>query len=190
MEFCCGASGPELGCSCCEQQPTSTKRWAEASQQVNEAAHYDILPAMSRALALLGLECTDAAPCHLNCTTTPLRQPTPWPVPLAARGVVSREATHGHTKTIPESSVEPINARVQVGEEVLGLAAKVVVSKEATTIVGDGSSEQAVQARIKQIRNMAAETEQEYEKEKLQERIARLSGGVAVIQVSRRPFKG
>ena len=73
---------------------------------------------------------------------------------------------------------------MQVGEEVLGLAAKVVVSKEATTIVGDGSSEQAVQARIKQIRNMAAETEQEYEKEKLQERIARLSGGVAVIQVS------
>ena len=72
---------------------------------------------------------------------------------------------------------------MQVGEEVLGLAAKVVVSKEATTIVGDGSSEQAVQARIKQIRNMAAETEQEYEKEKLQERIARLSGGVAVIQV-------
>eukprot|EP00891_Asterochloris_glomerata_P007952 jgi/Astpho2/7952/Aster-06551 len=71
----------------------------------------------------------------------------------------------------------------KVGEEVLGLAAKVVVSKEATTIVGDGSSEQAVQARIKQIRNMAAETEQEYEKEKLQERIARLSGGVAVIQV-------
>ena len=39
--------------------------------------------------------------------------------------------------------------------------------------MGDGSSEQAVQARIKQIRNMAAETEQEYEKEKLQERIWR-----------------
>ncbi len=77
-----------------------------------------------------------------------------------------------------------------MGEEVLGLAAKVVVSKEATTIVGDGSSEQAVQARIKQIRNMAAETEQEYEKEKLQERIARLSGGVAVIQVTRRHVKG
>ena len=65
-----------------------------------------------------------------------------------------------------------------------------VVSKEATTIVGDGSSEQAVQARIKQIRNMAAETEQEYEKEKLQERIARLSGGVAVIQVTRQHVKG
>ena len=56
--------------------------------------------------------------------------------------------------------------------------------------MGDGSSEQAVQARIKQIRNMAAETEQEYEKEKLQERIARLSGGVAVIQVTRQHVKG
>jgi chaperonin GroEL len=71
----------------------------------------------------------------------------------------------------------------KVGEEVLGLAAKVEVSKESTTIVGDGSSEAAVKARVKQIRNLVEATELDYEKEKLNERIARLSGGVAIIQV-------
>ena len=70
-----------------------------------------------------------------------------------------------------------------MGEEVLGVAAKVEVSKESTTIVGDGSSEDAVKARVKQIKNMIAETEQDYEREKLNERVARLSGGVAIIQV-------
>ena len=72
---------------------------------------------------------------------------------------------------------------MQVGEEVLGLAAKVEVSKEATTIVGDGRSEDAVKARVKQIKNLIADTEQDYEREKLNERVARLSGGVAIIQV-------
>ncbi len=72
---------------------------------------------------------------------------------------------------------------VQVGEEVLGTAAKVEVSKESTTIVGDGSTEDSVKARVRQIKNMIGETEQDYEKEKLNERVARLSGGVAIIQV-------
>lgn len=65
----------------------------------------------------------------------------------------------------------------------LGTAAKVEVSKESTTIVGDGSTEASVKARARQIKNMIAETEQDYEKEKLNERVARLSGGVAIIQV-------
>jgi chaperonin GroEL len=68
-------------------------------------------------------------------------------------------------------------------ESCLGTAAKVVITKEACTIVGDGSTQREVDARVKQIRNLAAATEQEYEREKLNERIARLSGGVAVIQV-------
>ena len=72
---------------------------------------------------------------------------------------------------------------LQVGEEVLGTAAKVEVSKESTTIVGDGSTEEAVKARVRQIRNLITETEQDYEKEKLNERVARLAGGVAIIQV-------
>ena len=65
----------------------------------------------------------------------------------------------------------------------LGLAAKVSVSKEHITIVGDGSTQADVAARVRQIKNLAADTEADYEKEKLNERIARLSGGVAVIQV-------
>ena len=74
---------------------------------------------------------------------------------------------------------------VQVGEEVLGTAAKIEVTKDNCTIVGDGSSEESVKSRVKQIRNLLANTEQDYEKEKLNERIARLSGGVAIIQVSK-----
>ncbi|KAL3131348.1 hypothetical protein ABBQ38_000634 [Trebouxia sp. C0009 RCD-2024] len=71
----------------------------------------------------------------------------------------------------------------KVGEEVLGTAAKIEVTKENCTIVGDGSSEESVKSRVKQIKNLVANTEQDYEKEKLNERIARLSGGVAIIQV-------
>jgi chaperonin GroEL len=71
----------------------------------------------------------------------------------------------------------------KAGEEVLGTAAKVSVSKESVTIVGDGSTQADVSARVKQIRTLASNTEAEYEVEKLNERVARLSGGVAVIQV-------
>ena len=71
----------------------------------------------------------------------------------------------------------------QVGEEVLGRAAKVEVSKEACTIVGDGSTQEAVTARVRQIKNVIENTEQDYEREKLNERVARLSGGVAILQV-------
>lgn len=69
------------------------------------------------------------------------------------------------------------------GSEVLGLAAKVVLTKDTTTIVGDGSTQELVNRRVAQIRNLVEAAEQDYEKEKLNERIAKLSGGVAVIQV-------
>ncbi|KAJ6795738.1 ruBisCO large subunit-binding protein subunit beta, chloroplastic [Iris pallida] len=68
-------------------------------------------------------------------------------------------------------------------KEVLGTAAKVVLTKDSTTIVGDGSTQEEVNKRVAQIRNLLENAEQEYEKEKLNERIAKLSGGVAVIQV-------
>ncbi|CAI5500005.1 unnamed protein product [Closterium sp. Naga37s-1] len=71
----------------------------------------------------------------------------------------------------------------KVGREVLGTAAKVTLTKDATTIVGDGSTQDAVAVRVSQIRNQIEAAEQEYEKEKLNERIAKLSGGVAIIQV-------
>ncbi|PWA35234.1 ruBisCO large subunit-binding protein subunit beta, chloroplastic [Artemisia annua] len=69
------------------------------------------------------------------------------------------------------------------GSEVLGFAAKVVLTKDTTTIVGDGSTQELISKRITQIKNQLEVAEQDYEKEKLNERIAKLSGGVAVIQV-------
>ncbi|KAM7493404.1 hypothetical protein LguiB_028013 [Lonicera macranthoides] len=68
-------------------------------------------------------------------------------------------------------------------KEVLGHAAKVVLTKDSTTIVGDGSTQEAVNKRVTQIKNLIEVAEQDYEKEKLNERIAKLSGGIAVIQV-------
>ncbi|KAK8509515.1 hypothetical protein V6N12_001521 [Hibiscus sabdariffa] len=68
-------------------------------------------------------------------------------------------------------------------KEVLGHASKVVLTKDTTTIVGDGSTQEAVNKKVAQIRNLIEAAEQDYEKEKLNERIAKLSGGVAVIQV-------
>ncbi|MED6169887.1 hypothetical protein PIB30_025299 [Stylosanthes scabra] len=71
----------------------------------------------------------------------------------------------------------------KAGSEVLGQASKVVLTKDTTTIVGDGSTQEAVTKRVAQIKNQIEAAEQDYEKEKLNERIAKLSGGVAVIQV-------
>ncbi|MCO5603097.1 hypothetical protein L7F22_057242 [Adiantum nelumboides] len=69
------------------------------------------------------------------------------------------------------------------GPEVLGTAARIVLAKETTTIVGDGSTQDAVNKRVAQIKTLLEAAEQDYEKEKLSERIAKLSGGVAIIQV-------
>lgn len=71
----------------------------------------------------------------------------------------------------------------KVGVEVLGSAALIELGKESCTIVGDGSTNLEVAARVKQINRLIEGTEADYEKEKLLERAARLSGGVAIIQV-------
>ncbi|MEN6355678.1 MAG: chaperonin GroEL [Armatimonadota bacterium] len=65
----------------------------------------------------------------------------------------------------------------------LGQAAKIVVTKENTTIIEGKGSAEAVQGRIAQIRNQIESTDSNYDREKLQERLAKLSGGVAVIKV-------
>lgn len=65
----------------------------------------------------------------------------------------------------------------------LGRAAKVIVSKDNTTIVEGAGNTDAVGARVNQIRAQLAETTSEFDKEKLQERLAKLAGGVAVIKV-------
>ena len=67
--------------------------------------------------------------------------------------------------------------------EDLGQAKRVVISKDNTTII-DGIGEEAdIQARVSQIRGQIEETSSDYDKEKLQERLAKLAGGVAVIKV-------
>ena len=65
----------------------------------------------------------------------------------------------------------------------LGRARKVVADKDNTTIVEGKGSETAIKARIKQIKAQIDETTSDYDKEKLQERLAKLAGGVAVIKV-------
>lgn len=70
-----------------------------------------------------------------------------------------------------------------VGLEMLGKANKVVVKKEETIIIDGEGNEEDVKARINTIKKQLDETDSEYDKEKLQERMAKLSGGVAIIQV-------
>ncbi len=67
--------------------------------------------------------------------------------------------------------------------ESLGRAAKVVITKETTTIVEGAGSSDDIQARVNQIRVQLEETTSEFDREKLQERLAKLSGGVAVVKV-------
>src|SRR5699024_1254818 len=65
----------------------------------------------------------------------------------------------------------------------LGRANKVVVSKKKTVTVEDAGSTEQRSARVKQIRAEAEESTSEFDKEKLQERLAKLAGGVAVVKV-------
>ena len=65
----------------------------------------------------------------------------------------------------------------------LGRAKKVVVEKENTTIIDGAGEKEDIEARVNQIRKQVEETTSDYDKEKLQERVAKLAGGVAVIKV-------
>jgi len=67
--------------------------------------------------------------------------------------------------------------------DMLGQATRVVIDKDNTVIVDGAGSEDAVKARISEIKTQMESTTSEYDKEKLQERLAKLSGGVAVIKV-------
>src|SRR5437016_13704699 len=67
--------------------------------------------------------------------------------------------------------------------EDLGRAKKVTIDKDNTTIVAGGGKASAIEGRIKQLRVQIEETTSDYDKEKLQERLAKLVGGVAVIKV-------
>lgn len=67
--------------------------------------------------------------------------------------------------------------------DVLGTASKVIIDKDNTTIINGSGDKARVEARIGQIRNEITNTTSDYDREKLQERLAKLSGGVAVIKV-------
>src|ERR687885_517066 len=71
----------------------------------------------------------------------------------------------------------------QVGLEVLGTARRVVVTKDDPTVVEGGGSQADVEARVAQIRAEIENTDSDWDREKLQERLAKLAGGVCVIKV-------
>jgi len=70
-----------------------------------------------------------------------------------------------------------------IGLEDLGRAKRVIITKENTTIVDGAGTHEAIQARIKQIEAQVENTTSDYDREKLEERLAKLSGGVAVVRV-------
>ena len=78
---------------------------------------------------------------------------------------------------------EEVGLRLDAAEiELLGRARKVVISKEETTIVEGAGDEDQIKGRVQQIRNEIEASDSDYDREKLQERLAKLAGGVAVIK--------
>ena len=79
---------------------------------------------------------------------------------------------------------EELGVRLEnVRLEQLGRARRVVVDKDSTTLIGGAGQRQAIDARMQQLRREIEESTSDYDREKLRERLARLSGGVAVIRV-------
>jgi chaperonin GroEL len=80
--------------------------------------------------------------------------------------------------------MEDIGVKLEgVRLEDLGKAKRITVDKDNTTIVDGNGSQKAIEGRIKQLRSQIDETTSDYDREKLQERLAKLAGGVAVIKV-------
>ena len=71
----------------------------------------------------------------------------------------------------------------EVGVEVLGTAEKITIGKDTTTIVNGGGESEKIVERIEQIKSQIETAKSDYDKEKLQERLAKLSGGVAVLYI-------
>jgi len=71
----------------------------------------------------------------------------------------------------------------EVGLDVLGTARRVTVTKDTTTVVDGGGEPEAVAARVRQLKAEIEESDSDWDREKLQERLAKLAGGVAVIRV-------
>jgi chaperonin GroEL len=85
----------------------------------------------------------------------------------------------GGTVVSEKTGVKFENATLQM----LGRAGKVIATKDSTVIVGGKGSKKEIDARVAQIRKQIADTTSKFDKEKLEERLAKMSGGVAVIRV-------
>jgi len=86
--------------------------------------------------------------------------------------------------TAGKSIVEETGVKLEsVKLEDLGRAKRVTVDKEVTTIIDGAGESKAIQGRIKQLRAQIEETTSDYDREKLQERLAKLAGGVAIVKV-------
>ncbi|CAL5189178.1 unnamed protein product [Lathyrus oleraceus] len=71
----------------------------------------------------------------------------------------------------------------KASKDTLGSATKVVITKDSTLVVTDGSTRTAVEKRVSQLKSLVENTEENFQKKILNERIARLSGGIAILQV-------
>jgi chaperonin GroEL len=97
-----------------------------------------------------------------------------------------RKAMLGDIATLTGGQVvsETVGLKLEnVGLDLLGRARKVVVTKDETTIVDGSGDAESIQGRVNQIRAEIEKSDSDYDREKLQERLAKLAGGVAVIKV-------
>ena len=88
------------------------------------------------------------------------------------------------TLTNGKSITEDLGLKLEnIRVEDLGTAKKVTIDKDNTTIINGGGTQKAIEGRVKQIRAQIEDTTSDYDREKLQERLAKLVGGVAIIKV-------
>src|SRR5207247_5885492 len=92
----------------------------------------------------------------------------------------------GHVEALTRRQVndeEDVRALEKAKLKDLGQAKSVEIDKEETTLIDGAGDPKAIEARVKSIRTQIEETTSDYDKEKLQERVAKLAGGVAIVKV-------
>jgi chaperonin GroEL len=120
----------------------------------------------------------------------PRGQQDPWHLQLGGRqGPRLRRAPQGHARDMAiltggQVISETVGLKLEnTTLDLLGTARKVVITKDNTTIVEGGGSADDVNGRVAQIKREIDETDSDWDREKLQERLAKLAGGVAVVKV-------
>src|SRR4051794_13253562 len=108
--------------------------------------------------------------------------------PACVARIVLEEVHSGQGTVVADQGLEVISEDLGIKLEnvtlaMLGRAKKVVMEKEKTTIISGAGKRKDIEARVGQIKAQIEETTSDYDREKLQERLAKLAGGVAVIRV-------